>query len=117
MNILTVRSSELVLSLNGIVLSRNLCCKQSSAFRRTSFSIFSSGSPESGADSAETRGEFVDKLTKARSAVPPGSPLNPIFTLPNSSKSVCRLVIPVQILQHFVKLMMISEIGKSGSSF
>uniref|UniRef100_A0A0M3I707 E3 ubiquitin-protein ligase n=1 Tax=Ascaris lumbricoides TaxID=6252 RepID=A0A0M3I707_ASCLU len=49
---------------------------------------FSSGSPESGADSAETRGEFVDKLTKARSAVPPGSPLNPIFTLPNSSKSI-----------------------------
>uniref|UniRef100_A0A914ZV22 E3 ubiquitin-protein ligase n=10 Tax=Parascaris univalens TaxID=6257 RepID=A0A914ZV22_PARUN len=50
--------------------------------------MYSSGSPESGADSAETRGEFVDKLTKARSAVPPGSPLNPIFTLPNSTKSI-----------------------------
>ncbi|KHN87505.1 E3 ubiquitin-protein ligase HECTD1 [Toxocara canis] len=49
---------------------------------------FSSGSPESGSDSAESRGEFVDKLTKARSAVPQGSALNSIFTLPNSTRSI-----------------------------
>lgn len=50
--------------------------------------MYSSGSPESGADSAETRGEFLDKLTKARNAVPTGSPLNAIFTLPSANRYI-----------------------------
>lgn len=48
----------------------------------------SSGSPEAGSDNAETRGEFLDKLTKARNAVLPGSLLHSIFSVPDASKTV-----------------------------
>ncbi|KAM3726185.1 E3 ubiquitin-protein ligase [Dirofilaria immitis] len=47
-----------------------------------------SGSPEAGSDNAETRGEFLDKLTKARNAVPPGSLLHSIFSIPDASKTI-----------------------------
>lgn len=50
---------------------------------------FSSGCPEGGTDNAEVRGEFVDKLTKARNAVPAGSALNSIFSAPVLDKTVC----------------------------
>ncbi|EJW84453.1 Hectd1 protein, partial [Wuchereria bancrofti] len=50
--------------------------------------MYSSGSPEAGSDNAETRGEFLDKLTKARSAVPPGSFLHSIFSLPDINKTI-----------------------------
>ncbi|CAG9534153.1 unnamed protein product [Cercopithifilaria johnstoni] len=50
--------------------------------------MYSSGSPEAGSDNAETRGEFLDKLTKARNAVPPGSLLHSIFSVPDSIKMI-----------------------------
>ncbi|MCP9265968.1 HECD1 [Dirofilaria immitis] len=50
--------------------------------------MYSSGSPEAGSDNAETRGEFLDKLTKARNAVPPGSLLHSIFSIPDASKTI-----------------------------
>ncbi|VDK47623.1 unnamed protein product [Anisakis simplex] len=50
--------------------------------------MYSSGNPESGADSAETRGEFIDKLTKARGAVPSGTALCSILTVPNAKKTI-----------------------------
>uniref|UniRef100_A0A158Q903 E3 ubiquitin-protein ligase n=1 Tax=Elaeophora elaphi TaxID=1147741 RepID=A0A158Q903_9BILA len=50
--------------------------------------MYSSGSPEAGSDNAETRGEFLDKLTKARNAVPSGSLLHSIFSVPDASKTI-----------------------------
>ncbi|MFH4979391.1 hypothetical protein AB6A40_006100 [Gnathostoma spinigerum] len=50
--------------------------------------MYSSGTPESGSDSAETRGEFVDKLSKARNAVPAGTPLCSVFSKPNSEMNI-----------------------------
>ncbi|KAK6110532.1 HECT-domain (ubiquitin-transferase) family protein [Brugia pahangi] len=50
--------------------------------------MYSSGSPEAGSDNAETRGEFLDKLTKARSVVPPGSFLHSIFSTPDINKTI-----------------------------
>ncbi|KAL3982231.1 HECT-domain (ubiquitin-transferase) family protein [Acanthocheilonema viteae] len=50
--------------------------------------MYSSGSPEVGSDNAETRGEFLDKLTKARNAVPLGSLLHSIFSVPDISKTI-----------------------------
>uniref|UniRef100_A0A915PQB4 E3 ubiquitin-protein ligase n=1 Tax=Setaria digitata TaxID=48799 RepID=A0A915PQB4_9BILA len=50
--------------------------------------MYSSGSPEAGSDNAETRGEFLDKLTKARNAVPPGSLLYSVFSAPDVNKTI-----------------------------
>ncbi|EFO28334.2 hypothetical protein LOAG_00153 [Loa loa] len=50
--------------------------------------MYSSGSPEVGSDNAETRGEFLDKLTKARNAVPPGSLPHSIFSAPDINKTI-----------------------------
>lgn len=63
--------------------------------------MYSSGSPETGADSAEKRGEFLDKLTKARSAVPLGSPLLSVLSQPDEEKSVGYLCIPFLCLIFF----------------
>ncbi|KAK2190392.1 hypothetical protein NP493_82g04009 [Ridgeia piscesae] len=42
--------------------------------------MYSSGSPEGGSDSSENRGEFLEKLQKARSHVKDGSPSQPILS-------------------------------------
>uniref|UniRef100_A0A183BQ64 E3 ubiquitin-protein ligase n=1 Tax=Globodera pallida TaxID=36090 RepID=A0A183BQ64_GLOPA len=49
--------------------------------------LYSSGSPEYGADNAENRAEFVDKLHKARAAVPAGSQTKSILSVPRSATS------------------------------
>ncbi|XP_017857411.1 PREDICTED: E3 ubiquitin-protein ligase HECTD1 [Drosophila arizonae] len=57
--------------------------------------MYSSGSPENGNDSSENRGEFLEKLVRARSSVSPGTPSQPI--LPNVC--VLRLVVGNWVLQ------------------
>lgn len=42
--------------------------------------MYSSGSPEGGSDSSENRGEFLEKLQRARASVKPPSNTSPIFT-------------------------------------
>jgi E3 ubiquitin-protein ligase HECTD1 len=42
--------------------------------------MYSSGSPEGGSDSSENRGEFLEKLQRARSAVTSNSTTFPLFT-------------------------------------
>ncbi|BFZ12481.1 hypothetical protein BsWGS_15521 [Bradybaena similaris] len=42
--------------------------------------MYSSGSPEGGSDSSENRGEFLDKLQRARSQIKTGTPSHPIMT-------------------------------------
>ena len=42
--------------------------------------MYSSGSPEGGSDSSENRGEFLEKLQRARGAVRPATNTNPLFT-------------------------------------
>ncbi|KAK7477746.1 hypothetical protein BaRGS_00031034 [Batillaria attramentaria] len=50
--------------------------------------MYSSGSPEGGSDSSENRGEFLDKLQRARSQIKVGTPSQPIFTHPSASRLV-----------------------------
>lgn len=50
--------------------------------------MYSSGSPESGADNAETRAEFLNKLQKAKSSVPSGSQAKTIFSTPHPTKKI-----------------------------
>ncbi|EDW86666.2 uncharacterized protein Dwil_GK23521 [Drosophila willistoni] len=57
--------------------------------------MYSSGSPENGNDSSENRGEFLEKLLRARSSVSPGMISQPI--LPTAS--VLRLVVGNWVLQ------------------
>ncbi|XP_075151574.1 ubiquitin fusion-degradation 4-like isoform X2 [Haematobia irritans] len=57
--------------------------------------MYSSGSPENGNDSSENRGEFLEKLLRARSAVRPGSSSQPILP----TVSVLRLVVGNWVLQ------------------
>ncbi|XP_011189869.2 E3 ubiquitin-protein ligase Ufd4 isoform X3 [Zeugodacus cucurbitae] len=57
--------------------------------------MYSSGSPENGNDSSENRGEFLEKLLRARSAVRPGAPSQPILP----TVSVLRLVVGNWVLQ------------------
>ena len=42
--------------------------------------MYSSGSPEGGSDSSENRGEFLEKLQRARGAVRPNATTYPVFT-------------------------------------
>ncbi|XP_071078576.1 E3 ubiquitin-protein ligase HECTD1-like isoform X2 [Haliotis cracherodii] len=42
--------------------------------------MYSSGSPEGGSDSSENRGEFLEKLQRARSQIKAGTPSQPIMT-------------------------------------
>ena len=42
--------------------------------------MYSSGSPEGGSDSSENRGEFLEKLQRARAAVTSNSATYPLFT-------------------------------------
>ena len=42
--------------------------------------MYSSGSPEGGSDSSENRGEFLEKLQRARGAVRPATNTYPLFT-------------------------------------
>ena len=51
--------------------------------------MYSSGSPEGGSDSSENRGEFLEKLQRARSQIKAGTPSQPIL----SQLSPARLVI------------------------
>ena len=45
--------------------------------------MYSSGSPEGGSDSSENRGEFLEKLQRARAAVTSNAATFPIFTKSN----------------------------------
>ncbi|KAL5281151.1 HECTD1 family protein [Megaselia abdita] len=57
--------------------------------------MYSSGSPENGNDSSENRGEFLEKLQKAKSAVRAGSTSQPIL----STVGLLRLVVGNWVLQ------------------
>ncbi|EAT40581.1 AAEL007705-PA [Aedes aegypti] len=57
--------------------------------------MYSSGSPENGSDSSENRGEFLEKLQRARGAVRQGTPSQPIL----SSPSLSRIVVGNWVLQ------------------
>ncbi|XP_034668273.1 E3 ubiquitin-protein ligase Ufd4 [Drosophila subobscura] len=57
--------------------------------------MYSSGSPENGNDSSENRGEFLEKLLRARSCVVPGTVSQPILPTPSS----LRLVVGNWVLQ------------------
>ncbi|KAL3124758.1 hypothetical protein niasHT_001595 [Heterodera trifolii] len=46
--------------------------------------LYSSGTPEYGADNAENRTEFVEKLLKARATVPAGSQTKSVLSVPRS---------------------------------
>lgn len=50
--------------------------------------MYSSGSPEGGSDSTENRGEFLEKLQRAKSLVKPGSPSQPIMSHPSAARIV-----------------------------
>lgn len=57
--------------------------------------MYSSGSPENGSDSSENRGEFLEKLQRARGAVRQGTVSQPIL----SSPSLSRIVVGNWVLQ------------------
>ncbi|XP_072896168.1 E3 ubiquitin-protein ligase HECTD1 isoform X4 [Hemitrygon akajei] len=48
--------------------------------------MYSSGSPEGGSDSSESRSEFLEKLQRARSQVKPATSSQPILTAPGPTK-------------------------------
>ncbi|XP_070612101.1 E3 ubiquitin-protein ligase HECTD1 isoform X10 [Erythrolamprus reginae] len=48
--------------------------------------MYSSGSPEGGSDSSESRSEFLEKLQRARSQVKPSTTSQPILSAPGPSK-------------------------------
>ncbi|XP_038637323.1 E3 ubiquitin-protein ligase HECTD1 isoform X2 [Scyliorhinus canicula] len=48
--------------------------------------MYSSGSPEGGSDSSESRSEFLEKLQRARSQVKPVTTSQPILTVPGPTK-------------------------------
>ncbi|GCB66518.1 hypothetical protein scyTo_0015007 [Scyliorhinus torazame] len=48
--------------------------------------MYSSGSPEGGSDSSESRSEFLEKLQRARSQVKPVTTSQPILTAPGPTK-------------------------------
>ncbi|XP_058454046.1 E3 ubiquitin-protein ligase Ufd4 isoform X2 [Malaya genurostris] len=50
--------------------------------------MYSSGSPENGSDSSENRGEFLEKLQRARGAVRQGTVSQPILSIPSLSRIV-----------------------------
>ncbi|XP_014790157.1 E3 ubiquitin-protein ligase HECTD1 [Octopus bimaculoides] len=50
--------------------------------------MYSSGSPEGGSDSSENRGEFVEKLQKARSQIRSGTMSQPIVSKPDAASLI-----------------------------
>ena len=50
--------------------------------------MYSSGSPEGGSDSSENRGEFLEKLQRARGAVRPATNTYPLFTKANEDLTI-----------------------------
>ncbi|KAB7498063.1 E3 ubiquitin-protein ligase HECTD1 [Armadillidium nasatum] len=50
--------------------------------------MYSSGSPEGGTESTENRSEFLEKLQRAKAAVKPGSPSQPILSIPGPMRLV-----------------------------
>lgn len=50
--------------------------------------MYSSGSPEGGSDSSENRGEFLEKLQRAKSQIKPGVPSQPIMSAVSASRIV-----------------------------
>jgi E3 ubiquitin-protein ligase HECTD1 len=48
----------------------------------------SSGSPEAGSDNSDTRAEFLEKLQRARAAVPTGTPLYTILSVERASNTI-----------------------------
>ena len=50
--------------------------------------MYSSGSPEGGSDSSENRGEFLEKLQRARGAVRPATNTYPLFTKTNADLTI-----------------------------
>ena len=50
--------------------------------------MYSSGSPEGGSDSSENRGEFLEKLQRARGAVRPATNTYPLFTKINEDLTI-----------------------------
>ncbi|XP_056666402.1 E3 ubiquitin-protein ligase HECTD1 isoform X7 [Monodelphis domestica] len=48
--------------------------------------MYSSGSPEGGSDSSESRSEFLEKLQRARSQVKPSTSSQPILSVPGPTK-------------------------------
>ncbi|XP_052130677.1 E3 ubiquitin-protein ligase HECTD1 isoform X3 [Frankliniella occidentalis] len=50
--------------------------------------MYSSGSPEAGTDSTENRGEFLEKLQRARSQVKPNAPSQPILSRPSTHRLI-----------------------------
>ncbi|XP_035116166.1 E3 ubiquitin-protein ligase HECTD1 isoform X9 [Callithrix jacchus] len=48
--------------------------------------MYSSGSPEGGSDSSESRSEFLEKLQRARGQVKPSTSSQPILSAPGSTK-------------------------------
>uniref|UniRef100_T1J5Y0 E3 ubiquitin-protein ligase n=1 Tax=Strigamia maritima TaxID=126957 RepID=T1J5Y0_STRMM len=50
--------------------------------------MYSSGSPEGGSDSSENRGEFLEKLQRARSQVKPSTPSQPLLSALGSTRLV-----------------------------
>ncbi|XP_030855099.1 E3 ubiquitin-protein ligase HECTD1 isoform X1 [Strongylocentrotus purpuratus] len=50
--------------------------------------MYSSGSPEGGSDSSESRSEFLEKLQRARSQVMPAIQTQPILSIPGPTKLV-----------------------------
>ncbi|XP_050076320.1 E3 ubiquitin-protein ligase Ufd4 isoform X1 [Anopheles maculipalpis] len=57
--------------------------------------MYSSGSPENGSDSTENRGEFLEKLQRARAAVRQGTVSQPILSAP----SLARIAVGNWVLQ------------------
>ncbi|XP_069704389.1 E3 ubiquitin-protein ligase HECTD1 isoform X7 [Periplaneta americana] len=50
--------------------------------------MYSSGSPEGGTDSSENRGEFLEKLQRARAQVKPNTPSQPILSRPGPARLI-----------------------------
>ncbi|MCL4123040.1 UNVERIFIED_CONTAM: hypothetical protein GTU68_018940 [Idotea baltica] len=50
--------------------------------------MYSSGSPEGGTESTENRSEFLEKLQRAKAAVRPGSPSQPVLSTPGPMRLV-----------------------------
>ncbi|XP_076239785.1 ubiquitin fusion-degradation 4-like isoform X5 [Calliopsis andreniformis] len=50
--------------------------------------MYSSGSPEGGTDTSENRGEFLEKLQRARSQVKPNSVSQPVLSRPGTTRLV-----------------------------
>ncbi|KAK3734839.1 hypothetical protein QZH41_011760, partial [Actinostola sp. cb2023] len=48
--------------------------------------MYSSGSPEGGSDSSESRGEFLEKLQRARGQVKQGTPSQPLLSSPGPAR-------------------------------